>query len=75
VCTRRAESDLPPGLEVIWAEHTDRQSTFIVHSETDPPAGDWSAEHLDLEDLVLTYMERAAEPSRRATADLTGEAR
>jgi ABC-2 type transport system ATP-binding protein len=75
VCTRRAESDLPPGLKVIWAEHTDRQSTFFVHGETDPPAGDWSAEHLDLEDLVLMYMERAAEPDRRATADLTGEAR
>ena len=75
VCTRRAESDLPPGLQVIWAEHTDRQSTFIVRGETDPPAGDWSAEHLDLEDLVLTYMERAAEPGRRATAELAGGAR
>jgi ABC-2 type transport system ATP-binding protein len=67
VCTRRSDTDLPAGLEVIWAEHTDRQSTFFVLSETDVPAGDWTAEHLTLEDLVLTYMERAAESGRRST--------
>jgi ABC-2 type transport system ATP-binding protein len=59
VCTRRRDTDLPGGLGVIWAAHTDRQSTFIVRSEAALPAGDWSAEHVDLEDLVLTYMERA----------------
>jgi ABC-2 type transport system ATP-binding protein len=58
VCTRRAETDLPHALEVIAAEHTDRQSTFIVRCDTEIPAGDWTAKHLDLEDLVLTYMER-----------------
>jgi len=60
VCSRRPEGDLPPGIEVIWAEHTERQSTFIVRSAAGLPAGDWSAERVDLEDLVLTYMERAA---------------
>jgi ABC-2 type transport system ATP-binding protein len=60
VCTRRPDTDLPTGLEVIWAEHTERQSTFIVRSHAELPAGDWSAERVDLEDLVLTYMERAA---------------
>jgi ABC-2 type transport system ATP-binding protein len=59
VCTRRQDADLPTGLEVIWAEHTERQSTFIVRSAAGLPAGDWSAERVDLEDLVLTYMERA----------------
>jgi ABC-2 type transport system ATP-binding protein len=62
-------------LEVIWAEHTDRQSTFTVRTETDMPAGDWAAEHPDLEDLVLTYMERAADPGYRGNADTTGDAR
>ena len=38
VCGRRNESDLPSGFEVIWAEHTDRQSTFFVRCETAPPA-------------------------------------
>jgi ABC-2 type transport system ATP-binding protein len=72
VCTRRSESDLPPGLEVVRAEHTERQSTFIVRSQSDLPAGDWSAERLDLEDLVLTYLERAADPGSTYTA---GDAR
>jgi ABC-2 type transport system ATP-binding protein len=68
VCTRRSDTDLPAGLEVIWAEHTGRQSTFIVRSAADLPAGDWSAERVDLEDLVLTYMERAATTGSAMTA-------
>jgi ABC-2 type transport system ATP-binding protein len=72
VCTRRPEADLPAGLAVIWAEHTERQSTFIVRSEAERPAGDWSAERVDLEDLVLTYMERAA---ATASAVATGGTR
>jgi ABC-2 type transport system ATP-binding protein len=58
VCTRRSEADLPAGIRVVRAEHTERQSTFIVRCETELPAGDWAAERLGLEDLVLTYMER-----------------
>ena len=75
VCTRRQESDLPAGLEVIWAEHTDRQSTFIVRSNSELPAGDWSAEHFELEDLVLTYMERAVDHGADTAMQPTGEAR
>jgi ABC-2 type transport system ATP-binding protein len=75
VCTRREESDLPLGIDVIWADHTDRQSTFFVRSQSELPAGDWSAEALSLEDLVLTYMERAADPTRRNTAPTTEVAR
>jgi ABC-2 type transport system ATP-binding protein len=72
VCTRRPDTDLPAGIEVIWAEHTERQSTFIVRSAAALPAGDWSAERIDLEDLVLTYMERAA---ATGSATTTGGAR
>ena len=75
VCSRRQDTDLPPGLDVIWAEHTGRQSKFIVRSQSGMPAGDWSAEHLELEDLVLAYMEPAAGPGRRATTHTTGAAR
>jgi ABC-2 type transport system ATP-binding protein len=75
VCTRREATDLPTGLEVIWAEHTDRQSTFFVRSQAELPAGDWFAENLGLEDLVLTYMERAAQTTDRNTAELPGEGR
>jgi ABC-2 type transport system ATP-binding protein len=75
VCSRRAESELPTGLEVIWAEHTDRQSTFFVRSEIEPPAGDWVTTRLALEDLVLTYMERAAEAGRRTTGHTQRDSR
>jgi ABC-2 type transport system ATP-binding protein len=75
VCTRRQESDLPAGLKVISAEHTDRQSTFVVRSASDLPAGDWSAEHLELEDLVLTYMERPVDHGAGTAMQPTGEAR
>jgi ABC-2 type transport system ATP-binding protein len=74
VCTRREETDLPTGLDVIFAEHSERQSTFIVRSQTELPPGDWSAEQLNMEDLVLAYMERAVEPGRRTTTP-TGGAR
>jgi ABC-2 type transport system ATP-binding protein len=71
----RPDTALPPGLDVIAAEHSARQSTFIVRSAADVPAGDWSAEHLELEDLVLAYMERAADAGSSATTLITGGAR
>ncbi|GHJ42728.1 ABC transporter ATP-binding protein [Catellatospora sp. TT07R-123] len=75
VCTRRQESDLPAGLTVISAEHTDRQSTFVVRSAGELPAGDWSTEHLGLEDLVLTYLESGVGRDAAAAMRSTGEAR
>jgi ABC-2 type transport system ATP-binding protein len=75
VCSRRQDTNLPPELDVIWSEHTDRQSTFIVRSQAGLPAGDWFAEHLDLEDLVLAYMERDPHPGHHATANTKGDPR
>ena len=75
VCTRRTQADLPEDFEVILAEHTERQSTFIVRCDHEPPVGNWSAEHLELEDLVLTYMERGVDPARRVAASTTEDAR
>ncbi|MBS2531657.1 ABC transporter ATP-binding protein [Catenulispora sp. NF23] len=57
VCARRDPDTLPVGVDVISAEHTDRQSTFIVRSSTPIPLGDWAVEPVGLEELVLTYME------------------
>lgn len=56
VCTRREPEALPAGLDVISAAHTDRQSTFVVRTDGVLPGGDWVAEPLSMEDLVLTYM-------------------
>lgn len=75
VCTRREDTDLPSGLDVVWAEHTDRQSTFLVRSGTELPAGEWSADHVGLEDLVLTYMERGAGSGPAMTAHASGGSR
>ena len=57
VCTRRDPGALPAGLQMISAEHTDRQSTFVVRSDAPLPDGDWTALPLTMEDVVLTYMQ------------------
>ena len=75
VCTRRDPAALPAGLEVVSAEHTDRQSTFVVRSEAPVPPGDWIAEPMSLEELVLTYLEGAGTGFRAAAAQGTGDAR
>ena len=63
---RREPDTLPADQHVIWSSHTDRQSTYVVR--TDSPILDpaWSATSLGLEDLVLAYMEGA--PSVDPTA-------
>ena len=68
VCTRRESAELPTGLEVVSAEHTDRQSTFVVRSRGPLQAGDWAAEPLGMEELVLTYMENAGAADRARPA-------
>ncbi len=57
---RRQPATLPPGQQVIWASHTDRQATLIVRA--DGPIRDpaWTVSALGLEDLVLTYVGRGA---------------
>jgi ABC-2 type transport system ATP-binding protein len=69
VCSRREPGALPAGCEVVSAEHTDRQSTFVVRAEAPLPAGDWAAERLSMEDLVLTYMQAAESGTGSATKD------
>ena len=57
---RNDTSDLPSGIDLIAADHTERQTTLIVHnsggSTPDLPHG---ADPLGLEDMVLTYLHRA----------------
>jgi len=56
---------LPPQLEIITAEHTNRQTTLTVRRTTTTPIPHnfHNAERLDLEDMVLAYMTRAANPT------------
>jgi ABC-2 type transport system ATP-binding protein len=62
---RRDPEVLPAGASVIQASHTDRQSTLIVRSDGPIDNSMWDSERLDLEDLVLAYMAKAAAPASR----------
>jgi len=53
---RQDAATLPAGVRIIEQSHTDRQSSFIVHTTEPPPDDAWSVEKLGLEDLVLAYM-------------------
>jgi ABC-2 type transport system ATP-binding protein len=57
--------DLPKEIEVITAEHKGRESTLVVRrtSTTPIPPTIQNAEHVDLEEMVLAYMTRAANAS------------
>ncbi len=58
--------DLPAGLEVITADHRGGGDSTLVVRRTDDapiPATIQNSEHVDLEDMVLAYMTRAANPS------------
>ncbi|MDA1360151.1 ABC transporter ATP-binding protein [Glycomyces luteolus] len=50
---------LPDGVQVIAADHTDRQTTLIVHNTTGRPFEHPGADTIGLEDMVLTYLHRA----------------
>jgi ABC-2 type transport system ATP-binding protein len=55
--------DLPPSMDVIQAELTPRQATLIVRSADPIPVSLADVSRIDLEDLVLAYMTRAANES------------
>ncbi|POX39794.1 ATP-binding cassette domain-containing protein, partial [Streptomyces sp. Ru72] len=61
----RADQPPSPGT-VVQAQHTDRQSTFVVRlpdPAAAPPivAPGWSAQPLSLDDLVLTYLKASGQ--------------
>jgi ABC-2 type transport system ATP-binding protein len=53
----REPATLPADQQVVWASHTDRQSTYVVRTEFPILDPAWSVTGLGLEDLVLAYME------------------
>jgi ABC-2 type transport system ATP-binding protein len=57
----------PAGATVVQESYTERQTTLIVRSSVPVEDPGWTAERLDLEDLVLAYM-AAALPDRRPAA-------
>ncbi|MFE6838851.1 ABC transporter ATP-binding protein [Streptomyces sp. NPDC057705] len=68
---RREAATLPEGVQVVRETHTERQSTFIVRSDKAVHDPSWVLEPLNLEDLVITYMSRAAAaPGPRTTREV-----
>jgi len=57
---RREPSTMPADQQIIWGSHTDRQSTYVVRTESPVLDPAWSISALGLEDLVLAYLEGAA---------------
>ena len=62
---RRDEDTLPSDQLVISASHTDKQSTYLVRTESPIHDPAWEVSALTLEDLVLAYMRGAAGTTTR----------
>jgi ABC-2 type transport system ATP-binding protein len=67
-------ADLPPGPgAIVQAQHTGRQSTFVVRQPVGPAAPaivapGWSAQPITLDELILTYLKAAAKTHRDVEA-------
>jgi ABC-2 type transport system ATP-binding protein len=63
-------ADLPPGPgTIVQAQHTDRQSTFVVRLSNRPAvhavvAPGWTAQPITLDELILTYLKASAKTHR-----------
>ncbi|HTU05707.1 MAG TPA: ABC transporter ATP-binding protein [Trebonia sp.] len=57
---RRDPASLPGGMQVIFASHTDVQTTLLVRTSGRVFDPGWTVSEVGLEDLVLAYMKRAA---------------
>ncbi len=60
---RREAATLPADQHVVWASHTDRQSTYVVRTKSPILDPAWSISALGLEDLILAYMEGTTIPA------------
>ncbi len=56
---RRDAQELPNNYEVIEESHTDKQSTFLVHTNEGIHDPIWTVKPVTLDDLVLAYMKQA----------------
>ncbi|WP_248961834.1 ABC transporter ATP-binding protein [Sphaerisporangium perillae] len=67
---RRDPDRLPADQHVISASHTDRQSTYVVRTDTPIHDPAWTVTQLSLEDLVLAYMDKRTADNRRAALEV-----
>ena len=62
---RRDQKRLPGDWQVIHANHTERQTSLLVRSDSPILDPAWTVEPVSMEDLVLAYMQRSAAGHRR----------
>ena len=62
---RRDPGTLPAGQQVIFARHTDVQTTLLVRTTGQILDPAWTVSEVSLEDLVLAYMSQATGRRRR----------
>ncbi|WP_436760514.1 ABC transporter ATP-binding protein [Streptosporangium sp. V21-05] len=67
---RRDPDRLPADQHVVSARHTDRQSTYVVRTDTPILDPAWTVSRLGLEDLVLAYMEKRTAENRRPALEV-----
>ncbi|WP_248960156.1 ABC transporter ATP-binding protein [Sphaerisporangium perillae] len=67
---RRDPDRLPADQHVISASHTERQSTYVVRTDTPIHDPAWTVTQLSLEDLVLAYMDKRTADNRRAALEV-----
>jgi ABC-2 type transport system ATP-binding protein len=67
---RRDPDRLPADLHVVCARHTDRQSTYVVRTESPVHDPAWTVDRLSLEDLVLAYLEQRTAEDRRVALEV-----
>jgi ABC-2 type transport system ATP-binding protein len=61
---RQDPPKLPAGVQVIYASHTDRQSTLLVRATAPVLNPVWTVSGVSLEDMALAYMRQDAPRSR-----------
>ncbi|MEV0585686.1 ABC transporter ATP-binding protein [Nonomuraea sp. NPDC050310] len=61
---------LPPEHHVVSAQHTERQSTFVIRTEAPIHDPAWTVTPLTLEDLVLAYMAEPVPARERVTLEV-----
>ncbi|MER5647418.1 ABC transporter ATP-binding protein [Streptosporangium sp. NPDC002524] len=66
---RRDPDRLPADQHVVSASHTERQSTYVVRTDTPILDPAWTVTEPSLEDLVLAYMEEPTAENRRAALE------
>jgi ABC-2 type transport system ATP-binding protein len=64
-----APGGLPHDGDVIAVRRVDRRTTVVVRSDAPLHDADWTVSPIDLEELVLAYMNRAAESRARRTEE------